>query len=102
EMVENRALAGLYDPLAYARRMASRIDGAEPTLFAFHSTAAHFPGDPVYPFYRREVPATAPLQRRLRMYFTPIADGGKAAPSGWSRADSEALYDELLAQGDAQ
>ncbi|HZA15138.1 MAG TPA: sulfatase-like hydrolase/transferase [Myxococcaceae bacterium] len=107
EMVDNRALAGIHDPAGYARRLArTLLDGAgdRPALFAFHATAAHFPGDPVYPFYRKFVRHDAPLERRLRMFFSPI-DGGPRAepePGGWGRSDSEALYDELLAQADAQ
>jgi arylsulfatase A-like enzyme len=104
ELIDNRAVAGIHDPLGYAHRLAGRIvDSARhgPTLFAFHSTAAHFPGDPTYPFYRKFVSSEAPLERRLRMHFTPIANG-TPAPEGWGREDSEALYDELIAQGDAQ
>jgi len=104
ELVDNRAVAGIYDPYGYARRLAGRIiDAAErgPAFYAFHATAAHFPGDPVYPFYRQSVRSDAPLQRRLRMVFTPIA-GGTQATEEWTRADSEALYDELLAQADMQ
>ncbi len=105
ELMANRALAGLYDPYAYARRLVDDLaaDAATgPTLFAFHATAAHFPGDPVYPFYRRFVPTSAPLDRRLRMVFSPIGSGGQRAETGWGRAESEALYDELLAEADAQ
>ncbi|MBZ4415621.1 sulfatase-like hydrolase/transferase [Myxococcus sp. RHSTA-1-4] len=102
EFIDNRALAGIHDPMGYAERLASRlVDEARqgPTLFAFHATAAHFPGDPVYPFYRRFVPPTEPLERRLRMHFAPVSPGAKG---GWSREGAEALYDELLAQADAQ
>lgn len=102
EFIDNRALAGTFDPLAYARRLSARwVDAAsaQPALLAFHSTAAHFPGDPVYPYYRKFVPPSEPLERRLRMYFTPI---GAGTAGSWSREGAEALYDELLAQGDAQ
>ncbi len=105
ELVENRALAGLYDPDGYGERLAQRIvDTAEQgnSFFAFHSTAAHFPGDPVHPYYRRFVREDAPFERRLRMFFSPITGGSKRAGSGWTRQDSEALYDELLSQADAQ
>ncbi len=107
EMVDNRALAGIHDPFAYADRLAERLVSVAqrgPTLFAWHATAAHFPGDPSYPFYRARVPAELALERRLRMVFTPIADGKTAvgASEGWTREDSEALYDELLGQADAQ
>ncbi len=104
ELIENRAIAGIHDPVGYARRLAGRIVNAAeegPTLYAFHATAAHFPGDPVYPFYRQRVRDDAPLSRRLRMVFRPIASG-TAASGEWSRADSEALYDELIAQADMQ
>lgn len=104
ELIENRAVAGIYDPAGYAQRLARRIVAAAhagPALYAFHATAAHFPGDPVYPFYRQAVRGDAPLARRLRMVFTPIAGGAKG-PEGWGRADSEALYDELIAQADMQ
>ncbi|ATB47087.1 sulfatase-like hydrolase/transferase [Corallococcus macrosporus] len=102
EFIDNRALAGIHDPMGYAERLAARlVDEARqgPTLFAFHATAAHFPGDPVHPFYRRFVPASEPLERRLRMHFAPVTPGAKG---GWNRAGAEALYDELLAQADAQ
>ncbi|MBJ6765710.1 sulfatase-like hydrolase/transferase [Myxococcaceae bacterium JPH2] len=102
EFIDNRALAGIHDPLGYASRLSARL-GSEaasgPTLFAFHATAAHFPGDPVYPFYRRYVAASEPLERRLRMHFAPVSPGAKG---GWNREGAEALYDELLAQADAQ
>src|SRR5262249_7137718 len=55
EMVDNRALAGIHDPFGYAQRLADRLlsDAADgPALFAWHATAAHFPGDPSYPHYR--------------------------------------------------
>lgn len=105
EFIDNRALAGVHDPVGYAQRLAGQlIDAAEqgPTFFAWHATAAHFPGDPVYPYYRQFVRADAPLERKVRMVFSPIAAGGPPSPSQWTRQDSEALYDELLAQADAQ
>lgn len=105
EFVDNRAIAGVYEPLGYARRLAGRLveaAGQGPSLFAFHATAAHFPGDPVWPYYRRFVRADAPLSRKLRMVFTPIGSGQLPKSNDWGRADSEALYDELLAQADAQ
>jgi hypothetical protein len=105
EFIDNRAVAGVYEPMGYARRLSSRwLDAAEkgPAMVAFHSTAAHFPGDPIFPFYRRYVRPDAPLDRKLRMVFTPIAAGQVPKQADWGRADSEALYDELLAQGDAQ
>lgn len=104
ELVDNRAMAGIHDPMGFAERLAGRIvDAARagPTLYAFHATAAHFPGDPTYPFYRRYLGDDAPLERRLRMVFTPIASEAHG-PGGWSRPQSEALYDELLGQADAQ
>lgn len=102
EFVDNRALAGLHNPIAYAERLSTDwLDAAAdgPALLAFHATAAHFPGDPVYPFYRRFVSPSEPLERRLRMFFSPIAGGGQG---GWNRAGAEGLYDELIAQADAQ
>ncbi|WP_240358847.1 sulfatase-like hydrolase/transferase, partial [Myxococcus vastator] len=102
EFIDNRALAGIHDPMGYAERLAARLVNEArqgPTLFAFHATAAHFPGDPVHPFYRRFVPASEPLERRLRMHFAPVSPGAKG---GWNRAGAEALYDELIAQADAQ
>ncbi|MBX5484045.1 MAG: sulfatase-like hydrolase/transferase [Myxococcaceae bacterium] len=104
ELMENRALAGLYDPAGYARRLSEEMVARAqegPAFFAFHATASHFPGDPTWPFYRRYVRANAPLDRRLRMYFSPIAAGARPV-EGWDRADAEALYDELIAQADAQ
>lgn len=103
EFVDNRALAGTHDPLGYTGRLAAQWTKtlhAGPALVAFHATAAHFPGDPSYPFYRRFVPQEEPLSRRLRMHFSPIASQRKGAE--WTREGSEALYDELLAQADAQ
>ncbi|MDY7225107.1 sulfatase-like hydrolase/transferase [Hyalangium rubrum] len=102
EFIDNRALAGLHDPVGYADRLAARLVTEArqgPTLFAFHATAAHFPGDPVYPHYRRFVAPSEPLERRLRMHFSPVSAG---STGGWNRAGAEALYDELLAQADAQ
>ncbi|WP_223634521.1 sulfatase-like hydrolase/transferase [Corallococcus sp. EGB] len=102
EFIDNRALAGIHDPMGYARRLSDGLvaeAGEGPLLFAFHATAAHFPGDPVYPFYRRYVSSSEPLERRLRMHFAPVAPGAKGA---WSREGAEGLYDELLAQADAQ
>ncbi|MHB8879054.1 MAG: sulfatase-like hydrolase/transferase, partial [Myxococcaceae bacterium] len=105
ELIDNRALAGVYDPVGYGKRLMKNLaaDAASgPSLFVFHSTAAHFPGDPVYPHYRRFVSPSAPLERRLRMIFSPIGGGKDAAAAGWGRVESEALYDELLGQADAQ
>ncbi|HME91417.1 MAG TPA: sulfatase-like hydrolase/transferase, partial [Myxococcaceae bacterium] len=102
EFVDNRALAGIHDPLGYADRLAqAMVEEASrgPALFAYHATAAHFPGDPVYPFYRRFVNRSEPLERRIRMWFSPIAPGTHGE---WTQAGAEALYDELLAQADAQ
>ena len=105
ELVENRALAGIYDPVGYADRLAARLlseASQGPTLFAFHATAAHFPGDPTYPFYRRFVAPSEPLERRLRMHFSPVVPGAAGGAGTWNRAGVEGLYDELLAQADAQ
>ena len=105
EFIDNRAIAGVHDPVGYSRRLAARLVAAAregPTFFAWHATAAHFPGDPIFPYYRQFVRADAPLERKLRMQFTPIAGGEHPVLAAWTRADSEALYDELLAQADAQ
>lgn len=102
EFIDNRALAGIHDPLGYVERLAGTLveqAQAGPLLFAFHETAAHFPGDPVYPFYRQFVSPSEPLERRTRMSFAPITG---PVEHGWTRQGSEALYDELLAQADAQ
>jgi arylsulfatase A-like enzyme len=105
EFIDNRALAGIHDPVGYADRLAARLlteASQGPTLFAFHATAAHFPGDPTYPFYRRFVPPSEPLERRLRMHFSPVVPGAAGGAGTWNRAGAEGLYDELLAQADAQ
>jgi len=105
EFIDNRALAGIHDPVGYADRLAARLvseAGQGPTLFAFHATAAHFPGDPTYPFYRRFVAPSEPLERRLRMHFSPVVPGAAGGAGTWNRAGAEGLYDELLAQADAQ
>ncbi len=105
EFIDNRALAGIHDPVGYAERLSERLvseAGQGPTLFAFHATAAHFPGDPTYPFYRRFVPPSEPLERRLRMHFSPVVPGAAGGAGSWSRSGAEGLYDELLAQADAQ
>ena len=102
ELASNRALAGIHDPLAYAERLAEgwvETAGAGPVLLAFHATAAHFPGDPVFPFYRQFVSREEPLERRLRMFFSPLET---SSSRGWTREGAEGLYDELLAQADAQ
>jgi arylsulfatase A-like enzyme len=105
EFIDNRALAGIHDPVGYADRLAARLvseAGQGPTLFAFHATAAHFPGDPTYPFYRRFVAPSEPLERRLRMHFSPVVPGASGGAGTWNRAGAEGLYDELLAQADSQ
>lgn len=106
EFLDNRALAGTHDSLGYARRLADTWTDAlskGPALVSFHATAAHFPGDPSYPFFRRYVSDEEPLNRRLRMHFSPISKmSGKSGTGSWTREGSEALYDELLAQADAQ
>lgn len=105
EFVDNRALAGIHDPQGYAGRLARGMVkelAAGPALFAWHSTAAHFPGDPSYPHYRKFVAPDRPLERRLRMQFAPIGAGDDTRDPHWGREESEALYDELLAQSDAQ
>jgi arylsulfatase A-like enzyme len=102
EFVDNRALAGIHDPMGYAHRLASDwVATAEKgsAFLGYHATAAHFPGDPVYPFYRKYVSPNEPLERRLRMNFAPIGSG---AQGGGNRAAAEGLYDELLSQADAQ
>ncbi|HEY8208635.1 MAG TPA: sulfatase-like hydrolase/transferase [Myxococcaceae bacterium] len=103
EMVENRALAGIYNPREYALRLGmswvKEAAQGPPALLAFHATAAHFPGDPVYPHYGKFVPKDAPLSRKIRMVYEPVSTDTR--PS-WSREGSEALYDELLAQADEQ
>ncbi|XXF75753.1 sulfatase-like hydrolase/transferase [Myxococcaceae bacterium GXIMD 01537] len=105
EFIDNRALAGIHDPVGYGRRLAARLlsESREgPTLFAYHATAAHFPGDPVHPFYRRFVSPSEPLERRLRMHFSPVSASPSGRGPGWTSEGAEALYDELLAQADAQ
>lgn len=104
EMVDNRALAGIHHPFAYADRLAdSLVDEARggPLLFTFHATSAHFPGDPTYPYYRTFTDPASPLERRLRMVFSPVTRGA-APPEGATKQGSEALYDALIAQADAQ
>lgn len=104
EMVDNRALAGIHDPFAFADRLSEKLVAqAEqgPALFAFHATGAHFPGDPSYPYYRLFGDPDAPLARRLRMVFSPVVKGAQRT-DGATRKASEALYDALLAQADAQ
>lgn len=103
ELVDNRALAGIHDPRSYARRLAADwVQAARrgPALLTFHATAAHFPGDPIYPHYRRFVPQTEPLSRRVRMVFHPL--GGEPPRAGGTKDGTEGLYDELLAQADEQ
>jgi arylsulfatase A-like enzyme len=104
ELVDNRALAGMYDSRGFARRLAEdwvrKARSGRPALLAYHATAAHFPGDPVYPHYRRFVSRTEPLSRRLRMVYQPLGQAPHAA--AWSRQAAEGLYDELLSQADEQ
>jgi arylsulfatase A-like enzyme len=102
EFVDNRALAGIHNPIAYAERLSELLvvqARQGPLLFAYHATAAHFPGDPVYPHYRQFVDPNEPLERRVRMSFAPIVPGSTGYGHGTT---AEALYDELLAQADAQ
>ncbi|MCC6811758.1 MAG: sulfatase-like hydrolase/transferase [Deltaproteobacteria bacterium] len=103
ELAHNRALAGFYDAKTYAEIVAADVvarakDG--PLLYAYHATAAHFPGDPEYPFYRRFSGPSTPLARRLRMHFRPVASVGAADPS--AAETDRALYDALVAQADMQ
>lgn len=101
ELTQNRALAGFYDARAYAERVADDVvtrAAKGPLLYAYHATAAHFPGDAEYPFYRRFASKELPLARRLRMTFRPLARGAKPLADD----AGEALYDELLAQADMQ
>jgi arylsulfatase A-like enzyme len=102
ELTTNRALAGMYDAEDDARRVArDLITRAKvgPLLYAFHATAAHFPGDPQYPFYRQRVAADEPLGKRLRMHFQPIEQKARAHVDYQANA---ALYDELITQADMQ
>ncbi len=96
EIADNRALAGYYDPLPYARRLADRL-AAEARegrlLFAYHDTVAHYPGDVSWPFYRAHPDAP------LRMSYE-LPGSGPALPA--DRARREELYDELIAEADAQ
>ncbi len=99
ELAANRALAGFYDPMAYAEQMANEIverAAKGPLLYAYHATAAHFPGDPAYPYYRRFGLSALPLENRLRMQFKPV-DGTPQTGDG-----GEALYDALVSEADAQ
>ncbi len=107
ELLENRAIAGLYDPQRYARGLTESLlkeASTGPALFAFHATAAHFPGDPVYPYYRHRLGPEVPLERRLRMVYSPIEVPGSSGTGQvrGRRSDSEGLYDELLEEADAQ
>jgi arylsulfatase A-like enzyme len=104
ELVDNRALAGLHEPFGYADRLARDLVSRAakgPLLYAFHATAAHFPGDPTWPYYRRFADPGTALERRLRMVFSPVTRGA-GRPAGVTRTSAEALYDGLLAQADAQ
>ena len=93
EIADNRALAGDYDPIGYAERLAERLDDPAPSLFAFHGTAAHYPGDVVYPFYRRS--PDAPLRMSYEL-------PGTAAAVSADASRREELYDELLSEDDVQ
>lgn len=116
ELVLNRAVAGLYDPTLYIEQLGDRLIAltrSGPTLAAVHLTAAHFPGDPSYPFYRGDLALDrdVPVERRTRMHFATLtsqparsdAKGGAGQPQRFgSRAQAEGLYDELIAQADWQ
>jgi arylsulfatase A-like enzyme len=96
EVADNRALPGFYDPFGYAQRLADRLAAearAGPALVAYHDTVPHYPGDVVYPFYRRYPDAP------LRMSYA-LPGGGPAGLE--DRARREELYDELLSEADAQ
>lgn len=113
ELIDNRAIAGIHSPFGYARRLGQRLlkaTGDGPAFFAMHATAAHFPGDPSFPFYRAQLDGRFPLEKRLRMNFAPVvsreavagAQTGKQSSEAQSRQAAEGLYDELIAQADAQ
>ncbi|MBX7114351.1 MAG: sulfatase-like hydrolase/transferase [Myxococcaceae bacterium] len=108
ELVENRAMAGIYSPWGYAERLGDTLldaSAAGPSFVAVHATAAHFPGDPSYPFYRAQLGPEWPLEQRLRMSFAPVdGAGGVRGPRDPEKARqaAEGLYDELIAQADAQ
>ncbi len=96
ELIDNRALAGFYDPFGYARRLGSRLAAEAregPLFFAYHDTVIHYPGDVVWPYYREH--AGAPL----RMWYA-LPGSGPARSDGRERR--EELYDELLSEADAQ
>jgi hypothetical protein len=93
EIADNRALAGDYEPIGYAERLAKKLDDPGPLLFAYHGTAAHYPGDVVYPFYRRSPDAPVRMTYELP---------GSAPAESPDVARREELYDELLAEADAQ
>jgi hypothetical protein len=94
--VANRAIAGLYDPLGYARRRASELVSLArkgPLLSMFHLTATHFPGDVVFPFSRK-LSAEAPLT----MPFAPV----ERDAAGVGDTYAKARYLALAAEADAQ
>jgi|CXWL01.1.fsa_nt_gi arylsulfatase A-like enzyme len=107
ELIDNRAIAGIHSPFGYAERMGTKlVEAGEngPALVAIHATAAHFPGDPSFPFYRAQLGAEWPLEQRLRMNFAPVDAAAAKGPTDPHRAREAAagLYDELIAQADAQ
>lgn len=106
ELTENRALAGMVDSQVYAERLTADVlarAARGPLFYAYHATAAHFPGDPTYPFYRRRLGSDVPLNQRLRMFYQPVSEEGAAPPRGRDgQLVNEALYDALIMQADAQ
>jgi sulfatase-like protein len=96
EIADNRALPGFHDPLGYARRLSDLLASeaqAGPALFAYHDTTVHYPGDVVHPFYRMRPGAP------LRMSYA-LPGSGPIRSSDLLRR--EELYDELIAEADAQ
>lgn len=94
--VANRAIAGIYDPLGYARRRAAELVSQArkgPLLWMFHATATHFPGDVAYPF-SRELSAAAPLT----MPFAPVERGAQGSGDTFAKARYLALVSEADAQ----
>jgi len=111
EIMNNRALAGFYNPNTFIEHATSNILDAHqqsPTLAALHTTMTHFPGDAPYPFYNWAAQATGlPASSFFRMNFSVLNKGSTQEKTSQEYAfnlheQQKKHYMALLSAADAQ